>query len=141
MYNFTYDYSYGIDTPQETVFKDLGIFILDKAFQGYNGTIFAYGQTGSGKTHSIMGYEEDPGIVPRVSYSISTFHLFDILISPKLNYDLFERIRIAKDADDRRQFLVTVSYLELYNETIYDLLNGGKGEGTTAGLKGIQYSK
>jgi hypothetical protein len=66
VYNFSYDFSYGWDALQETVYKDLGMFILDKAIQGYNGTIFAYGQTGSGKTHSIMGYPGDPGIIPRV---------------------------------------------------------------------------
>jgi hypothetical protein len=77
IHNFTYDFSYGIDALQSTVYKDLGVFILDKALQGYkqtsksltfryNGTIFAYGQTGSGKTHSIMGYDTDPGIIPRV---------------------------------------------------------------------------
>ena len=37
----------------------------------YNGTIFAYGQTGSGKTHSIMGYDSDPGIIPRVTTSFN----------------------------------------------------------------------
>lgn len=54
-HQFTFDHAYFMDTPQETVYKDLGVPILEAALGGYNGTIFAYGQTGSGKTHSITG--------------------------------------------------------------------------------------
>lgn len=41
---------------QENLFDDLGVPLLDNAFQGYNNCIFAYGQTGSGKSYSMMGY-------------------------------------------------------------------------------------
>jgi hypothetical protein len=46
-YNFAFDFSYDVFTSQEKVYKDLGLYILKKALEGYNGTIFAYGQTGS----------------------------------------------------------------------------------------------
>ena len=49
---FTYDKSYWYDTPQEKLFKDLGVEVVNKGVEGYNGTIFAYGQTGSGKTYN-----------------------------------------------------------------------------------------
>ena len=79
--------------------------VLQQALQGYNGTIFAYGQTGSGKTHTMHGWgqgDEEEGIVPRLSR------------------DLFREF--AARADTSR-FLVTASYLEIYNEQIVDLFN------------------
>ena len=51
---------------QETVFNALGVDILDNAFGGYNACIFAYGQTGSGKSFSMMGTEDQKGIIPRL---------------------------------------------------------------------------
>ena len=48
---FTFDHSYWVDTAQTAVFADLGKPIVDKAVEGFNGTVFAYGQTGSGKVH------------------------------------------------------------------------------------------
>lgn len=51
---------------QEETFQRLGTGALDNAFEGYNACIFAYGQTGSGKTYTMMGPDEDPGIIPRL---------------------------------------------------------------------------
>jgi hypothetical protein len=65
-YSYGYDFSYSTSATQEQIYKDLGAFILKKALEGYNGTIFAYGQTGTGKTHCIMGSDSDPGLIPRV---------------------------------------------------------------------------
>ena len=67
---------------------------------GFNGTVFAYGQTSSGKTHSLMGNPSDPGITRRSCVG------------------LFDKIR----ADANNQYLVRVSYMELYNEEIKDLI-------------------
>jgi hypothetical protein len=80
----------------------LGEPLLHKALDGYNCTIFAYGQTGSGKTFNMTGTPEQPGIIPR------------------LNEALFDRI---DSAPPNLRFLVTVSYLEIYNEHVHDLLN------------------
>ncbi|KAK6907889.1 hypothetical protein I203_101890 [Kwoniella mangroviensis CBS 8507] len=71
------------------------------AMEGYNAVIFAYGQTASGKTHTLSGSSMEPGIIP-------------LAIS-----DLFSQIRSTPD----REFLLRASYLELYNETIIDLLS------------------
>ena len=101
---FTYDKSYWWDSPQDTVYQDLGKGTIAKAIEGFNGTVFAYGQTGSGKTYSMMGYEGD-GIIPR------------------LNKDLMAAVEKCKVDDPTNEFLVTVSYLEIYNEVIKDLLN------------------
>jgi hypothetical protein len=74
------------------------------ALDGYNGTIFAYGQTGSGKTYTITGGAEryvDRGIIPR---AISL---------------------VFSEVADRSEYIYTIhfSYLEVYNEMGYDLLN------------------
>ena len=101
---FTYDQSYWWDEAQEKVYQDLGHGNIAKAIEGFNGTVFAYGQTGSGKTYSMMGYNGD-GIIPR------------------LNKDLMEAVLASKAKDPTNEFLVTVSYLEIYNEVVKDLLN------------------
>ncbi|EIW67645.1 hypothetical protein TREMEDRAFT_33548, partial [Tremella mesenterica DSM 1558] len=71
------------------------------AMDGFNSVCFAYGQTASGKTYTLTGSPNDPGIIP-------------LAIS-----DLFSQIRHSPD----REFLLRASYLELYNETILDLLS------------------
>eukprot|EP00736_Rhodelphis_marinus_P010133 Rmarinus@m.16897 len=100
--SFTYDYCYGRDTPQESIYKDIGHPTLQRALEGYNGTIFAYGQTSSGKTHTMMGSPEDPGLIPLINKNV-----FDMLHT----------------VPDNVSYMVTVSYLELYNENTFDLLN------------------
>uniref|UniRef100_H2ZK92 Kinesin motor domain-containing protein n=1 Tax=Ciona savignyi TaxID=51511 RepID=H2ZK92_CIOSA len=93
---------------QELVFDSLGVELLDNAFAGYNACIFAYGQTGSGKSYTMMGSHEQPGLIPRLCDA-----LFD---------------RIHEETRDNQSFKVEVSYMEIYNEKVRDLLdpNGGK---------------
>ncbi|KAL0097340.1 P-loop containing nucleoside triphosphate hydrolase protein [Phycomyces blakesleeanus] len=74
--------------------------LIDQAMDGYNATVFAYGQTASGKTYTMMGTEQEPGVIPRAVNEV------------------FENIRQATN----KEFLLRVSYLEIYNETIRDLL-------------------
>ncbi|KAI8366582.1 P-loop containing nucleoside triphosphate hydrolase protein [Blakeslea trispora] len=74
--------------------------LINQVMEGYNGTVFAYGQTASGKTFT-MGNELEPGIIPRSIHNV------------------FDYIKKAIT----REFLLRVSYLEIYNETIKDLLN------------------
>ncbi|KAF1323440.1 Kinesin-like protein, partial [Globisporangium splendens] len=102
---FTFDHAYGSDSVQSQVYDDIVRPTVEKALQGYNGTIFTYGQTGSGKTHTMMGSGDDHGIIPL------------------MNLDIFERVDAAQRADPVFKFLVTVSFLEIYNEVIKDLLD------------------
>ncbi|XP_076398158.1 kinesin-like protein KIF13A isoform X3 [Megachile rotundata] len=88
---------------QEVVFDALGRDILDNAFQGYNACIFAYGQTGSGKSYTMMGSGENKGIIPRLCDN-----LFDM---------------IAKQQSSELTYKVEVSYMEIYNEKVHDLLD------------------
>ncbi len=89
---------------QDDLFSDLGRPLLENAFQGYNNCIFAYGQTGSGKSYSMMGYRGESGVIPRICQS------------------LFDRIE-EMQKDDDLACTVEVSYLEIYNERVRDLLN------------------
>ena len=101
---FTFDTVYDHVTKQEDIFNESAYPIIDNVFEGYNGTIFAYGQTGTGKSHTMSGLLDDPinwGIIPRS----------------------FETIFKTINCDSKKQFLVRVSYLEIYNEEIYDLLS------------------
>lgn len=78
---------------------------MDNAFQGYNNCIFAYGQTGSGKSYSMMGYGKEIGIIPNICQ------------------DMFRRINQIQEQDSSTKCTVEVSYLEIYNERVRDLLN------------------
>ncbi|KAK1780432.1 putative kinesin [Copromyces sp. CBS 386.78] len=89
---------------QDQLHEDLGQPLLDNAFQGYNNCIFAYGQTGSGKSYSMMGYGKDAGIIPMICQ------------------DMFKRINEMQQ-DKNLRCTVEVSYLEIYNERVRDLLN------------------
>ncbi|KAK2735260.1 kinesin-like protein Klp8 [Myotisia sp. PD_48] len=90
---------------QEDLFRDLGAPLLDNAFKGYNNCIFAYGQTGSGKSYSMMGYGADTGVIPRICK------------------EMFNRIAGLQEVDKNLTCTVEVSYLEIYNEKVRDLLN------------------
>lgn len=106
---FSFDFCFAASVPQEVVYNDLGKPIVVKALEGYNGTIFAYGQTGSGKTHSMMGSSgEAAGIIPRISMDLFA--------------QLGEMDRHVPSSHSRKN-MVTVSFLEIYNEKIKDLLN------------------
>ncbi|XP_043993205.1 kinesin-like protein KIF16B isoform X3 [Gambusia affinis] len=107
---FSYDYSFdsiNADSPtfssQEKIFKDLGSDVLKAAFDGYNACVFAYGQTGSGKSYTMMGNKVDKGLIPR--------------ICEELFLEISNRSR-----SDSMSFQMEVSYMEIYNERVQDLL-------------------
>uniref|UniRef100_A0A8C1VG60 Kinesin family member 13Bb n=1 Tax=Cyprinus carpio TaxID=7962 RepID=A0A8C1VG60_CYPCA len=91
------------NVSQDVVFQCLGESLLDSAFQGYNACIFAYGQTGSGKSYTMMGTAEQPGLIPRLCSS------------------LFQRT--VQEQREGESFTVEVSYMEIYNEKVRDLLD------------------
>ncbi|KAF2773273.1 kinesin [Teratosphaeria nubilosa] len=102
---FTFDRIFPTNTPQHDVFDYSIRSTVDDVLAGYNGTVFAYGQTGSGKTYTMMGADiaddASKGIIPRIVEQIFTS---------------IER------ADSSIEFMVKVSYMEIYMEKIRDLL-------------------
>lgn len=107
--SFTFDNSFWSGDPtdphyadQSTIYDTLGEEFLDHNFEGYHTCIFAYGQTGSGKSYTMMGVDENPGLIPRTCE------------------DLFDRIESNPSPDV--SYSVRVSYFEIYNEQVRDLL-------------------
>ncbi|KAL4354032.1 hypothetical protein GQ457_06G024640 [Hibiscus cannabinus] len=97
---FEFDRIFGEDCKTGEVYEARTKEIVAAAVRGFNGTVFAYGQTNSGKTHTMRGSAAEPGVIP-----LAVHDLFDIL---------------QQDVD--REFLLRMSYMEIYNEEINDLL-------------------
>ncbi|XP_041657997.1 kinesin family member 4 isoform X2 [Cheilinus undulatus] len=112
---FTYDYVFDPTAEQEEVYSTAVSSLLNGLFKGYHATVLAYGQTGSGKTFSMGGtytsaQENDPsvGVIPRV----------------------IKRIFEEREKRTDCEFHLAVSYLEIYNEDILDLLCVSKDKPT-----------
>ncbi|XP_015184985.1 PREDICTED: kinesin-like protein KIF16B isoform X4 [Polistes dominula] len=88
--------------PKKRFFYDLGTDVIESAFEGYNACVFAYGQTGSGKTFTMMGSPESQGLIPRICKT------------------LFARMAAGKESG--ASYRTEVSFLEIHNERVKDLL-------------------
>ncbi|XP_067278543.1 uncharacterized protein kif16bb isoform X2 [Pseudorasbora parva] len=115
--SFSYDFSYDSmnnTSPnfvtQEKIFEDLGTDVLQAAFEGYNACVFAYGQTGSGKSYTMMGNPGDYGLIPRICEGL--FHHISGVLQR-----------------DKASFHMEVSYFEIYNERVRDLLPSTETQG------------
>ena len=95
-----FDYAFNNKDNQETIFNCTTKPLIEGILNGFNATVFAYGATGAGKTYTMLGDEEQPGIMPL------TFG------------ELFKKIKNYSD----REYLIKLCYLEIYNENIKDLL-------------------
>lgn len=116
-HSFSFDYVAGDAASQDTIFRVAGEPIVDNCLRGYNGCIFAYGQTGSGKTYTMLGRDEAAGT--GASSSGAAAHRDE---NRGLIQRVFEHLfaRITKGGG---KYLLECSFLELYNETITDLLD------------------
>ncbi|KAL1596441.1 tubulin-dependent ATPase kip3 [Paraconiothyrium brasiliense] len=106
---FAFDRVFDENTTQGDVYESTTKPLLDSVLDGYNATVFAYGATGCGKTHTITGTAQQPGII------FMTMQ------------ELFEKIN---ELQEEKVTEVTLSYLEIYNETIRDLLVEGGSKQT-----------
>eukprot|EP00038_Savillea_parva_P011141 m.195399 g.195399 ORF g.195399 m.195399 type:complete len:1050 (-) comp19472_c0_seq1:183-3332(-) len=108
---YAYDHVFGPETGQLDVYESVVAPCIAEVLEGYNCTVFAYGQTGTGKTHTMEGVrtdkvhtsykdDRDSGLIPRALH-----HLFEVL-----------------ESNPETEFSVRVSFLEIYNEDIFDLL-------------------
>ncbi|KAM0045334.1 putative plus-end-directed kinesin ATPase transcription factor bZIP family [Helianthus debilis subsp. tardiflorus] len=98
---YAYDRVFGPTTTTRHVYDIAAHHVVGGAMEGVNGTIFAYGVTSSGKTHTMHGDQRSPGIIP-----LAVKDVFSII-----------------QETPSREFLLRVSYLEIYNEVVNDLLN------------------
>ncbi|XP_035519086.1 uncharacterized protein kif16bb isoform X2 [Morone saxatilis] len=126
---FSYDFSYDSSdrgspafASQERIFHDLGSDVLKAAFEGFNACVFAYGQTGSGKSYTMMGHTDDKGLIPRICEG--------------LFYEITHR-----STSDAVSFCTEVSYLEIYNERVQDLLEKRHAPTDGGGLKVREHSR
>eukprot|EP00741_Cyanophora_paradoxa_P010442 tig00000037_g10097.t1 len=108
-HTFTFDRVFGESCTQEEVYEYAARPIVEDVLQGYNGTVFAYGQTSSGKTHTMQGP------------SIEDSELRGVI--PRMVEGVFEGVQRA---DAGTEFLVKVSYFEIYLERIRDLFDPGR---------------
>ncbi len=106
---YTYDYAFDSDVDQGRVYAESVRCMIPRLFEGYNATVLAYGQTGSGKTHS-MGTAHEP--------SRTSAHLAGII--PRAVGDIFAEIDRRRD---KVGVAVSVAFVELYREQLYDLLS------------------
>lgn len=102
---YGFDRVFGEDATQESVFECTGRPLVKHTLSGFDATVFAYGATGCGKTHTITGTNQDPGIISRTIDA------------------LYDAIAEIKQEQSSTSVSVSVSYLEVYNETIRDLLS------------------
>ncbi|KAG7134177.1 Kinesin-related protein 11 like [Verticillium longisporum] len=112
-----YDNVFSTHDDNGRVYDHIAKRLVRRVMEGYHGTVFAYGMTGTGKTFSMQGTASSPGVIP-------------LAIT-----DIFSYIRETPS----REFLLRVSYLEIYNERIHDLLSmSTAGVGVNAGQEEIK---
>ncbi|KAH6608686.1 centromeric e [Trichoderma cornu-damae] len=108
--DYYYDNVFTTHDNNARVYDHIAKRLVRRVMEGYHGTVFAYGQTGTGKTFSMQGTTSSPGVIP-------------LAIT-----DIFSYIRETPS----REFLLRVSYLEIYNEKIHDLLSMASANGAAA---------
>ena len=108
---YTFDHIFDMDSTQENVYQIAAVPAVESLISGYNSTIFAYGQTGTGKTYTMEGFSYDylspkKGLIPRAIENIFKY--------------------IENNSNSDTTFIIRVTYLQIYNESIDDLLKSEK---------------
>ena len=108
---YTFDHIFDMESTQEDVYKIAAVPAVESLMSGYNSTIFAYGQTGTGKTYTMEGFSYDylspkKGLIPRAIENIFKY--------------------IENNSNSDTTFIIRVTYLQIYNESIDDLLKSEK---------------
>ncbi|KAK7126943.1 hypothetical protein R3I94_018200 [Phoxinus phoxinus] len=114
-HTFSFDFSFcsinesdASFASQQMVYENLARPLLERAFEGFNTCLFAYGQTGSGKSYTMMGFGEEAGVIPRFCE------------------ELFSRLSSTETKEISCH--LEMSYFEVYNEKIHDLLVAKDGQ-------------
>ncbi|CAH2000932.1 unnamed protein product [Acanthoscelides obtectus] len=103
---FAYDCCFHELATQDEIFDAVENIIGNSIKQRYNSCVLAYGQSSSGKTHTMMGVPGNPGLTPRLCEKV---------------FDYLRETAVGEEMNDLK---VTVSFLEIYNEKVRDLLDG-----------------
>ncbi|XP_078049062.1 kinesin-like protein Klp61F [Augochlora pura] len=112
---FTFDRVFGAFSKQLEVYNAVVQSLLEEVLAGYNCTVLAYGQTGTGKTYTMEGFDNNPMLNWQADSNVG--------IIPRALSHLFDELRIL----EVQEYSVRVSFLELYNEEVYDLLSVNDG--------------
>ncbi|XP_012275771.1 uncharacterized protein LOC105697219 [Orussus abietinus] len=107
---------------QETVYRSIGLSVLESLFKGYNCCLVVYGQSASGKTYTMMGPKDDSGLTPRLCEG------------------LFLKMSEGREKKDAT-YRIAISYLEVYNERVRDLLRTPQGASSSSGLRVREHPK
>ena len=108
---YTFDHIFDMDSTQDEVYQIAAVPAVESLMSGYNSTIFAYGQTGTGKTYTMEGFSYNnsspkKGLIPRAIENIFKY--------------------IENNSNSDTTFIIRVTYLQIYNESIDDLLKSEK---------------
>lgn len=113
---FGFDHVFTETSSQEQIFMDIGVTAVENTINGFNGCIFAYGQTGSGKTFTMLG-----GTGSNDAQELQVSPLRGLI--PRIFAHLFRRLgQVAIEKGNALEYALSCSYLEIYNEKIFDLL-------------------
>ena len=135
LHQFAFDYVFHERTTQQEIFDSIGMACLKNAWRGYNVSVFAYGQTGSGKSYTItgpsggrllVGQKTKQGLLPRICYNL---------------FALIQQLQLQQK--DNVTY-VELSYCELYNEKLQDLLPDSttdNGDTTKTALRLVEHPK
>lgn len=101
-HSYTVDHVYGPQATTKELYERSIKSLVDRAMEGYHSSILAYGQTSTGKTFTMTGTKESPGLIPMA---------------------ITDCFRYVRESQEEREYLIRISYLEVYKENIRDLLN------------------
>eukprot|EP00794_Sanderia_malayensis_P007849 gene7849-8698_t len=101
-HNFSFNRCYSWDAKTDHLYKDIGNSLIKRTLEGYNSTILVYGQSASGKTHVLTGTLDEPGLLTLTSQALA---------------------KHVEEATKDKQFFLTVSFAEVSDEAVRDLLN------------------
>jgi len=114
-HEYAFDAVFGATATQEEVYEVTTKNLVMETLKGANSTVFAYGQTGSGKTHTMLGDAGKPGIIP-----LALVDLFKGIFSLEEEFIRTELPSLPEGSS--KSWSIKLAYMEVYNETIYDLL-------------------
>lgn len=130
---FVFDRVFGEAASQEQVYEESARRVVLSVLNGYNGTLMAYGQTGTGKTYTMEGFtdEDEKGIIPRAVEDV----FFFIEATQRA-----EEKKVVENAGNKgvwsrqsTEFIVSASFLQIYNEVLLDLLADPQEDSTAFG--------